>query len=60
VLEARVRHADIVIAVPRYSRSHWKDARDIAQKLGKPFVLASRGLSITHLAQQIVDQMQAG
>ena len=59
VLEARIRNADLVVAVPRYSKAHWKEARDICKRLGKPFVLAPRGLSITHLAQQIVEQVPA-
>lgn len=59
VLEARIRNADLVVAVPRYSKAHWKEARDICKRLGKPFVLAPRGLSITHLAQQIVEQASA-
>lgn len=59
VLEARIRNADMVVAVPRYSKAYWKEARDICRRLGKPFVLAPRGLSITHLAQQIVEQASA-
>lgn len=59
VLEARIRNADLVVAIPRYSKAYWKEARDLCKKLGKPFVLAPRGLSIVHLAQQIVEQATA-
>ncbi len=55
-MEARIRNADITVVVVRYSRTHWKEARDIARQYGKQFVMATRGYGVTHLAQQIVQQ----
>jgi len=55
-LESRIRNADITVVVVRYSRTHWKEARDIARQYGKQFVMATRGYGVTHLAQQIVEQ----
>jgi hypothetical protein len=55
-MEAHIRNADITVVVVHYSRTHWKEARDIARQYGKQFVMATRGYGVTHLAQQIVQQ----
>lgn len=55
-LESHIRNADMTVVVVRYSRTHWKDARDIARQYGKQFVMATKGYGVTHLAQQIVEQ----
>ncbi len=55
-LEARIRKADITVVVVRYSRTHWKEAVDIARQNGKMAVMATKGYGVTHLAQQIVNQ----
>jgi len=59
-MEAHIRHADMTIVVVRYSRTHWKEARDIARQYGKQFVMATKGYGVTHLAQQIVEQCGKG
>ncbi|GIV18966.1 MAG: hypothetical protein KatS3mg023_0717 [Armatimonadota bacterium] len=55
-MEAHIRNADMTVVVVRYSRTHWKEARDIARRYGKQFVMATKGYGVTHLAQQIVEQ----
>lgn len=55
-LEAHIRNADMTVVVVRYSRTHWKEARDIARQYGKQFVMATKGYGVTHLAQQILEQ----
>lgn len=55
-LESHIRNADMTIVVVRYSRTHWKEARDIARQYGKQFVMATKGYGVIHLAQQIVEQ----
>lgn len=55
-LESHIRNADMTVVVVRYSRTHWKEARDIARQYGKQFVMATKGYGVTHLAQQIVEQ----
>ncbi|GIV16170.1 MAG: hypothetical protein KatS3mg022_1605 [Armatimonadota bacterium] len=55
-MEAHIRNADMTVVVVRYSRTHWKEARDIAKQYGKQFVMATKGYGVTHLAQQIVEQ----
>ncbi|MDW8290147.1 MAG: hypothetical protein RMM06_05450 [Armatimonadota bacterium] len=55
-LEAHIRNADMTIVVVRYSRTHWKEACNIARQYGKQFVMATKGYGVTHLAQQIVQQ----
>ncbi len=55
-MEAHIRNADMTVVVVRYSRTHWKEARDIARQYGKQFVMATKGYGVTHLAQQIVEQ----
>lgn len=59
-MEAHIRNADMTIVVLRYSRTHWKEARDIAKQYGKQFVMATKGYGVTHLAQQIADQCGRG
>lgn len=59
-MEARIRNADMTVVVVRYSRTHWKEARDIAKQYGKQFVMATKGYGVTHLAQQIVEQCGRG
>ncbi|MGC8783940.1 MAG: hypothetical protein ACP5RN_06095 [Armatimonadota bacterium] len=59
-MEARIRNADMTVVVVRYSRTHWKEARDIAKQYGKQFVMATKGYGVTHLAQQIVEQCGKG
>lgn len=55
-LESHIRNADMTVVVVRYSRTRWKEARDIARQYGKQFVMATKGYGVTHLAQQIVEQ----
>lgn len=55
-LEPHIRNADMTIVVVRYSRTHWKEANEIA----KQFVMATKGYGVTHLAQAILAQRQAG
>lgn len=59
-MEAHIRNADMTIVVVRYSRTHWKDADKLAKQHGKLFVMAPKGYGVTHLAEQIVKQCQAG
>ncbi len=59
-MEARIRNADMTVVVVRYSRTRWKEARDIAKQYGKQFVMATKGYGVTHLAQQIVEQCGRG
>lgn len=59
-MEAHIRNADMTVVVVRYSRTHWKEARDIAKQYGKQFVMATKGYGVTHLAQQIVEQCRGG
>lgn len=55
-MEAYIRNSDITVVVVPYSRTKWKDARDIAKEYDKLFVMATKGYGLTHLAQQIVEQ----
>lgn len=59
-MESHIRSADMTVVVVRYSRTHWKDARDIARKYGKHFVMATKGYGLTHLATAIIEQCRAG
>lgn len=59
-MEPRIRNADMTIVVVRYSRTHWKEASDIAKQYNKQFVMATKGYGVTHLADAIVQQCQAG
>lgn len=59
-MEAHIRNADMTVVVVRYSRTRWKEARDIARQYGKQFVMATKGYGVTHLAQQIVEQCGRG
>lgn len=55
-MESYIRNSDITVVVVPYSRTRWKDARDIAKEYDKLFVMATKGYGLTHLAQQIVEQ----
>ena len=59
-LEPHIRNADMTIVVVRYSRTHWKEASEIAKQYGKQFVMATKGYGVTHLTQAILAQCQAG
>ncbi len=59
-LESHIRKADMTIVVVRFSRTHWKEAIDIAKGLGKMAVMATKGYGVTSLAQQIVNQCMNG
>lgn len=59
-MEPHIRNADMTIVVVRYSRTHWKEASDIAKQHNKQFVMATKGYGVTHLADAIVQQCQAG
>lgn len=59
-MEPRIRNADMIIVVVRYSRTHWKESSDIAKQHNKQFVMATKGYGVTHLADAIVQQCQAG
>lgn len=59
-MEPRIRNADMTIVVVRYSRTHWKEASDIAKQHNKQFVMATKGYGVTHLADAIIHQCQAG
>jgi hypothetical protein len=59
-LESRIRNADITVVVPRFSRTHWKEAADIAKRYQKQFVMATKGYGVTHIAQQIARQCPSG
>lgn len=59
-LESRIRNADMTIVVVRYSRTHWKNAKEVVERYNKQFVMAPKGYGVTHLAEQIVKQCHAG